>query len=360
MANTDPLAKKRAAPILSHDNHEQWFHLMSLYFRSKKIYYTITTSLDQYARILEATPLSSKDTSSAGTPTTDELTREAKRLVLNLEKEEKWRSDDAEAQYQIEICLGDIDQTRVRYLMSAKEKWDSLQKKYTTVLPTAGRQYLDNLVTYKKPTDIPILQAWQELHELKRKVAQTQPVVADAFGDQQLLQRLFQSLPSDYDIIRSVLESQPVLDVDIAIRKLEDHEAKLKSADTALWARGGNNNRDRPRSRRQSPPSLERRRQKNESELDCKLCGEDHWIYRCPHVNLAAQLLKKHQRFIKKSDETKNKSSKDKPTTRDIRKGKEQSLSRRFRAHNADDQDTATDSVDPSNPELSTEEEQDD
>ena len=110
----DPLAKKRAAPILTHNTYEQWFHLMSLYFRSKKIYYVTTTTLQNYAKILEynpkqkeplATASSSKDpstiaSSSADTPIRtpgDSLVKEMQRLLFNIEKEDKWRVDDIEA-----------------------------------------------------------------------------------------------------------------------------------------------------------------------------------------------------------------------------------------------------------------------
>ena len=204
MSNTDPLTKKRAAPILTHDIYEQWFHLMSLYFRSKKIYYVTTTTLQNYAKVLEYNPKqkeplttasSSKDlltiaSFSADTPIKtpeDSLTKKTQRLLFNIKKKDKWRVNNAEAQYQIKIYLDKVDQTQVRHLLSVKKKWESLKKKYTTVLPITGHKYLDDLIAYKKPDDIFILEAWQHLHELKRKVTQTQPVVADVFGDEELL-----------------------------------------------------------------------------------------------------------------------------------------------------------------------------
>ena len=53
MSNTDPLAKKRAALILIYNIYKQWFHLMSLYFRLKKIYYVTTIILQNYTKILK-------------------------------------------------------------------------------------------------------------------------------------------------------------------------------------------------------------------------------------------------------------------------------------------------------------------
>ena len=51
--NTDPLAKKQAVPILIYNIYEQWFYLMSLYFRLKKIYYMITITFQNYAKVLK-------------------------------------------------------------------------------------------------------------------------------------------------------------------------------------------------------------------------------------------------------------------------------------------------------------------
>ena len=39
----DLFIKKQAVSILSIDNYKQWFHLMTFYFKLKKIYYVIIT-----------------------------------------------------------------------------------------------------------------------------------------------------------------------------------------------------------------------------------------------------------------------------------------------------------------------------
>ena len=163
----------------------------------------------------------------------------------------------------------------MRHLLLVKEKWESLKKKYTTVLSTTGCKYFDDFIVYKKPDDIFILEVWQHLHKLKRKVAQTQPVVADAFKNKELLQRLFQSLPDKYNIIHNILKNQLYFDVDVTIRKLEDHEAKIKSTETANWTKE-NNKANQNYSRPQSPLSLECCRVKNEPKKLCLLCQKDH------------------------------------------------------------------------------------
>ena len=70
----------------------------------------------------------------------------------------------------MKICLGEVDQTQVRHLLSAKEKWESLKKKYIIVFPTTGCKYFNDFIIYKKSNNISILEAWQYLYELKRKV----------------------------------------------------------------------------------------------------------------------------------------------------------------------------------------------
>ena len=91
MSNMDLFAKKQAAPILTHDTYKQWFYFMSLYFRSKKIYYVTTTTLQNYAKVLEydskqkeplATASSSKNPSTITSSSADTPTRTSKDFLV--------------------------------------------------------------------------------------------------------------------------------------------------------------------------------------------------------------------------------------------------------------------------------------
>jgi hypothetical protein len=108
----DFLAKKRPVPVLAQDNHERWFKLLERYFKGEGIWAAVI-----------------------GAPMTDR---------------EGFEKADAKAQYIIDICIGDMDRERVNACQNTKEMWDVLLKKYSDKRPSVGRQYLHELVAYRR------------------------------------------------------------------------------------------------------------------------------------------------------------------------------------------------------------------
>ena len=75
----DEISKGRPLYLLTHDNWQESFELAEMHFVSKGIYYTITQSLQQYARVFA-------DTSRS-------LESQFASLSLNTEKEAQWKKD---------------------------------------------------------------------------------------------------------------------------------------------------------------------------------------------------------------------------------------------------------------------------
>ena len=145
---------------------------------------------------------------------------------------ERWRKDNAKACYLITICLSQFDQERVRMMKTAAEK-------YNNILPTSGRQYLQELVSYKMKENTTVQEAWGELLLLRDKVVMATPTLRDAFPTRQLFQLLLQSLPAEYAVIRDGIDAIGGVDAEIGIKRLEDKEMQLTQAkaDLALLAK---------------------------------------------------------------------------------------------------------------------------
>ncbi len=106
------LERKRPVPILTRENHEQWFRLMKLYLQREEIW--------------------------------DVIQHPDKQSFA-------WTKQNANALYTLSISIGTTDQELTESFETVKETWDSLYKKYTTKTPSQGRQYLREFTNYRVP-----------------------------------------------------------------------------------------------------------------------------------------------------------------------------------------------------------------
>jgi hypothetical protein len=121
----DDYQKKRPAPTLTRENHEEWFTLLELHFQAEGIWSTVMgASIDE-------TPMVEKQ--------------------------------DAKARYVLFICTGELDRERIRGQLSAKEQWNTLKKRYLEERPSYGRQYLSEFVNYRMPADGSVEESWVKL-----------------------------------------------------------------------------------------------------------------------------------------------------------------------------------------------------
>lgn len=107
-----------------------------------------------------------------------------------------------------------VEETRFRGI------WNRLIKKYKKTLKTVGRQYLADLVNYKKSPDMDIEVVYTEITKMSRKVVELQfemKVMALPIGRFQIL---FKSLFEDYDTLRDVIDEQKDSDLEDLFQRL--------------------------------------------------------------------------------------------------------------------------------------------
>ena len=139
----DDLARRRPLLILTRENYQRWFELAEMHFEAEGIFHTISdpqpnlnpTAIFQLQ--MDKLNIDGKGEEKTSTPLTP---------GTPIVESEIWKKDNAKACYLITICLGQFDQERVRAMKTAAEKWTSLFNKYSNILPTSGRQYLQELV----------------------------------------------------------------------------------------------------------------------------------------------------------------------------------------------------------------------
>ncbi len=74
---------------------------------------------------------------------------------------------------QIILCLDENDEKDVTHMTTVFAVWLYLKNKYKEKLQTTEHQHLINYVTYKKPADLSIEDAFTYLKKLNRKIIGT-------------------------------------------------------------------------------------------------------------------------------------------------------------------------------------------
>ena len=92
------ISRKRAAPVLSKENYKEWFKIIEDYLQIK--------GADDVLKY-EISPAVEFDAGSK-TPSTSSSTQLPELKFTNRE----WLKLQAEANYQIRICVGDVDRER--------------------------------------------------------------------------------------------------------------------------------------------------------------------------------------------------------------------------------------------------------
>lgn len=255
---------KRPAPILSQENHDEWFTVMRLHFQAEGIWHSV--------------------------------------MGVSVEDVKTVSKDDAKAQYTLYICIGEFDRERIREHLTAKDQWAALKKRYSQERPAYGRQYLQEFVNYKMPADGNIEEALIKLQSLARRIGAANPAMKAAFGQDGVLQQLLTSLPAEYSTVRDAIDRGGG-DLDDNLRRLKDKEAELRSECSykALVARSHERHQSLPRSRHRSSPRYTLRSfpprsttpekdiypgQRSRRPRTCFACkGEDHRWGECPYIS---------------------------------------------------------------------------
>ena len=221
-------------------------------------------------------------------------------------------------QYQLINCINENDEKLMTEKTKFRDIWMKLQHKYKTKLQIVKRQYLTELITYKKSFDIDIESTYTNIIKKSRKIAKLQLDMKIMITFARRLQTLLQFLLNEYVIIRDVIDAQIDFDVEIFIQKLQEKKTQLKVNETVMWAKNNdrkNERRDERRSylisqRRYSSSSNDRsfnrnrRRETNnksifKSKKECFLCDEFHRIKNCELLRKLRKLIKRKKKKFK-------------------------------------------------------------
>jgi Reverse transcriptase (RNA-dependent DNA polymerase)/gag-polypeptide of LTR copia-type len=289
----DFLNKKRPVPVLTRENWEQWFKLMESYLRSKSQFYVTETTLKEYAwiqRLVDNSSTKPKPSTSA-TPTTesdvDSLTSSFEKLggSWNQDKKDKFEADASGVEYLITICTSQFDNELMEEYATIKTKWLALKAKYSRILPATNRRNLQLLTAFKMEDNMTIEDAWTRLHELRRRVVTEDSSLKGAFTKAGLFQYLLAALPIDYSAIRDSLDTQPDVPIETKLKMLQSKEQRVQDEQTALVARQQSYRSERSsrsHGRFNPPGGLNARSTSRPRQLECYLCGKDHFVKDCP------------------------------------------------------------------------------
>ena len=221
----------------------------------------------------------------------------------------------------INVCLGDDDQEDMADKTTAKELWDTLWKKYEEKLPSISRQYLQDLMGYKKPADTSIDDAWAKIREYGRKAAAFDSSVKFLCTPECCMQQLLTSLGPQYTNIRDAIDGNSIaMRIEQRLHKLREKEALInKENESAMRAKKKDTRQRRRRSSSsedESPHRSSRRssRTPRSPARQCYLCNGPHKFKNCPLKN-EFHSFRKWMRMEKdtKSDSKSRSSSKKQP-----------------------------------------------
>lgn len=204
----DSFAKRRPVPVLTRENCDQWFTLMKRWLIGEDLWLVI-------------------EISAVNTPASDSFFS-----LSNLGF--KSQKTNAKALYWLTICISADDQEYLTDKVNTKNAWDVLKSKYKKKLQTTGRQYLAEFIGYKMPVGVFIDETWTHLSRLGRKIAATKSDMAGLSKLERRFQALLQALLKDYMMIRDAINAQDTPDVERGLQKLQEKEAQLKAAETAM------------------------------------------------------------------------------------------------------------------------------
>lgn len=152
--------------------------------------------------------------------------------------------------------------------------WEYLQKKYSKPSKLDAAQYRPDLNNFKFTTDITIVEAWNNLKNIRRRKIAAKPSAKGQYDDESLLLTLTTALPEAYHSAADDLNINENLSVEDQLKNLECTEERLRMSrdlnESALVSRKGN-------------PRLSQRRGSNITtsifkNVECFLCEGDHYV----------------------------------------------------------------------------------
>ena len=304
-------------PILTRLNYEKWFRLMEAKLEGKGVIHVIQQTLEQYAKVaapnfddaekdkdleelvdtlglfsISPTPGSSTST----TPNTS--TVNPPRVFLNIEKKAKFQKDTGTVKFYLLQGLDDDDQALIDEYKTPKVLWEYLKVKYAQPSKLAAARYTKELHDFSWDDKFTVVDAWNKLKEIRRKIVAAKPSAKGQYDDESLLLILTSVLPDLYQSTVDTLNVQTHLTVDDQLKHLQNKEERLglsaehsKESGHAAYMRGGGTRTKRSRtSFRQREPGSDIEMGGN--HITCFFCEADHTAMNCPYREKVRQIVK--------------------------------------------------------------------
>ena len=307
-------------PSLSRDNYESWFREMKLKLKSRSVFFTIETTLEEYA--------TTKQNRSKTIPSTSGINGgsikvEVLSTSLDETKVEKYEKAEATSLFLILQALSAEDFDLIDEHETALRVWNALKGKYFRTNEYSANTYLTKIATFEFRQEMGLDNSWAKLKEFRRKLISADPIMKNAYPDAALFLILTKTLPAAFKATTDGFRIQVTLSVEDKLKILNEVEEDLRlQNEKALVAR----------QKLSKFPQKMRQNQNSDSDSPayrCYLCKRSHTVARCPRLETAARLLKEHDRKKKVQESTKPRlQDKDKPKT-------SRSAQKQSRYHNA-------------------------
>ncbi|KHJ32862.1 hypothetical protein EV44_g4333 [Erysiphe necator] len=289
-------------PILSGNNHDSWFCRYKVKLTGKGVFYVVEQTVSEACQIASVDSLTKgvekldlKQEQNSSTSRTEGL--------VNLEKKEKYLRDEATAIDFLFKSLSLDDQALNDEYDTAYDLWFYVNKTYQQTDPTTANEYM-TLIQKFTIGDMSIINAWDKLKDLRRKLCTADPEAKDTYRDRVLLLILIRALPKDFTSTIDTLDAQPDLSVEEKLKRLQIKESRLVNESKQDQAFVGFTRNS------ESKPYMNRTRlQASEGDEsgytpECYICDRRHFVKACPFMEVARlavqdyirqeKLMKKH------------------------------------------------------------------
>jgi hypothetical protein len=303
-------------PILSRENHEDWFRRARIKIKGKGIFYTVETSRTEYAWInreggAAGTPATTDTTSSRtgeGDKGVENITSQFERIggTWSLDKAKEWDQADARALEIILEGLGQDDAVLVDEYETAMAVWTQLKIKYEKTSATTANQYMTLMQNFAYDKSIGIDGSWTKLKEYRRKLVAANSEMRLAYPDGALLLILTIALRKEghYSAILDGFLTQQTLSTEEKIKILGEKETQLKGTAKDERAHAAWRQHKAVYHHPNHPP----RRNSNNSDtsmadvaLECFCCGStEHFVADCKYQAASREYARK----LRLKDET--------------------------------------------------------
>ncbi|KAI0994162.1 hypothetical protein K3495_g14020, partial [Podosphaera aphanis] len=300
-------------PKLGRDNWERWFRLVKFKLISKKVFYTVEQTKDQFAWIPrieqpDLTKASSTSSSVKKTPedsSIEELSSSFQKFggTINVDKAAQFDVDEATALFIISQSLNDDDDAALEEYPTAYKLWKHLKSKYSKTSESTANNYMTLIQNFKFDEVSGIDGCWEKLKELRRKLVSADISLKNMYPDSALFLVLTQTLPSEYKATKDGLRLHKDMLIEDKLRELAEVENDLKREENA-HATVDKTGKYLPPHRRQSAVAdamdidSEANLDQDEAatKFSCYLCRKGHYMRECTRLALARRLLRQYDK----------------------------------------------------------------